>query len=84
MDKTNSTTNNENLLPKFKTPGVFYVMSGGIVFLIIMLFMIFYDFKVTSFGSPSKSQQELVANIFKSNMTKQNYSLEKRRDLNKF
>ena len=64
MDKTNSTTNNENLLPKFKTPGVFYVMSGGIVFLIIMLFMIFYDFKVTSFGSPSKSQQELVANIF--------------------
>jgi hypothetical protein len=64
MDNTNSTTNNENLLPKFKTPGVFYVTSGGIVFLIIMLFMIFYDFNVTSRGRASKSQQELIGNIF--------------------
>jgi len=64
MDKTNSTTNNENLIPKFKTPGIFYPIIGFIIFLIIMMFIIFFDVNISSFGSPSKSQQELVGNIF--------------------
>ena len=57
-------TNNENLLPKFKTPGVFYTIAVFICFLIIMMFMIFYDFNISSFGKKSKSQEELIANIF--------------------
>jgi hypothetical protein len=64
MNNTNSTTNNENLLPKFKTPGVFYVIAGAILFLIIMMLMIFFDFNISSFGKPSQSQQELIGNIF--------------------
>lgn len=66
MDNTNSTTttNNENLLPKLKTPGFLYPMIGIIVFLIIAMFMIFYDVNLSSFGSPTKSQEELVGNIF--------------------
>jgi hypothetical protein len=64
MDNTNSQTNNENLLPKFKTPGIFYGLVVAILFLIIMMFLIFYNVNLTSFGSPSKSQQELVGNTF--------------------
>ena len=67
MDNTNSTTNNENLLPKFKTPGIFYGLIAIIVFLIIAMFMIFYDFNVTSLGTlgkTSKSQEELISSIF--------------------
>jgi hypothetical protein len=64
MDSTNSTTNNENLMPKFKTPRFLYPMAGLIVFLIIDMFMIFYDVNLTSLGSPAKSQEELVGNIF--------------------
>lgn len=66
MDSTNSTTktNNENLLPKLKNQAIFFPMIGMIIFLIIMMVMIFNDFNITSLGSPSKSQQELVANIF--------------------
>lgn len=64
MNNTNLPTNNENLLPKLKTPGVFYVIAGIICFLIVMMFMIFYDFNVSSLGKPSKSNQELISNIF--------------------
>ena len=67
MDNTNSTTtttNNENLIPKFKTPGIFYPIMGAVIFLVIMMFMILFDVNVTSFGNPTKSQQEVIANIF--------------------
>lgn len=64
MDNTNSTSNNENLLPKFKTPEYLYPMTGMVIFLIVAMFMIFYDVNLTSLGSPSKSQQELIGNIF--------------------
>lgn len=64
MNNTNSTTNNKNLLPKLKTPGFIYIMVGIIIFLIIAMFMIFYDVNLTSFGSSSKSEQELIGNIF--------------------
>jgi len=65
MDNTNSTTTkNENLIPKFKTPVIFYPIMGIVIFLVIMMFMILFDVNVTSFGNPSKSQQEVIANIF--------------------
>ena len=62
----NNTTNiNENLLIKMNTPSIFYVMIPIIVFLIIMLFVILFDFKI---GSPSsgssKSKEQMIANIF--------------------
>lgn len=64
MNNINLPTNNENLLPKFKTPGVFYVLVGFICFLIIMIFLIFFDVNISSLGKPSKSNQELIGNIF--------------------
>lgn len=64
MDNTNSTTNNENLLPKIKTPSIFYPVIVLIIFLIISMFLIFYDVNLTSQGSKSKSHEELIANIF--------------------
>jgi hypothetical protein len=63
MENTNS-LNTDNLLPKFTTPSIFYIFAGIIFFLIIMLFIIFYDVNITSYGKPSKSNQELVGNIF--------------------
>ena len=63
MDNTNASTNNENLIPKLKTSGVFYIFSGLIIFLIIMMFMIFYDVS-PNFNKPSKSQQQMVADVF--------------------
>jgi hypothetical protein len=55
----------EILLPKINTPSIFYVMMAIIVFLIIMMFVILFDvkFKLSS-SSPSKSQQQMVADIF--------------------
>lgn len=64
MNNINLPTNDENLLPKFKTPGGFYILVGFICFLIIMIFMIFFDVNISSLGKPSKSNQELVGNIF--------------------
>jgi len=63
MDNTNTSTNNENLIPKLKTSGVFNIFSGLIIFLIIMMFMIFYDVS-PNFNKPSKSQQQMVADVF--------------------
>ena len=40
MDNINSTTNNENVLPKFKTPGIFYGLIASIVFFIIVMILI--------------------------------------------
>jgi hypothetical protein len=65
MDNINSTTNNENVLPKFKTPGIFYGLIASIVFFIIVMILIASDFNITSLGSSrSKSDQELISNIF--------------------
>ena len=64
MDNTNTPTNKENLIPKLKTPEIFYAVAGIIILLIIGMVMIFYDVRLTSFGSPSKSQQEIIADIF--------------------
>jgi hypothetical protein len=64
MDNTDSTTtNNENILSKIKTNMNFYAI-GIIIFLMIMMFIIFFDVKLSSPGSPSKSQQELIGNTF--------------------
>ena len=65
MDNINSTTNNENVLPKFKTPGIFYGVIASIVFFIIVMILIASDFNITSLGSSqSKSDQEFISNIF--------------------
>ena len=65
MDNTNQNINKENLLPKFKTPGIFYSIMAIIVFFIIMLFIILFDVKIKlPSSSPSKSQQQLIADIF--------------------
>ena len=42
MDNTNTPTNKENLIPKLKTPEIFYAVAGIIILLIIGMFMIFF------------------------------------------
>lgn len=64
MDNTNLTTNNENILPKLKIPEIFYPMIGLIIFFIIMMFMLLYNVNIKPLSTPSKSQEELVGNIF--------------------
>jgi hypothetical protein len=65
MDNTNQNINKENLLPKFKTPGIFYGIMAIIIFFIIMMFLILFDVKINlPTSSPSKSQQQLIADIF--------------------
>jgi len=59
----NNETNNENLLPKLKTPEIFYIFAFFILFLIVMMFMIFYEVS-PSFNKPTKSQQQIIADIF--------------------
>ncbi len=61
-NKTN--INNENLIPKFNAPGVFYPAIGLLCFMIIMLFLILFDVNIGSALSIPKSQNQLVANIF--------------------
>ena len=55
---------NENVLPKLKTPQIFYPIIGIIVILIIILFFIISKIKINIKGKPSKSEQEGIANIF--------------------
>jgi hypothetical protein len=62
MDNTNMSTINENLIPKLKTPGVFYIFAILIVFLIIMMFMIMYDVNL-SFKKP-KSLEQMISDTF--------------------
>ena len=60
----NANTNvNENLLQKFKTPGVFYILTAIIVFLIIMMCLVLFDVNL-SFSKPPQSNQEMVGQIF--------------------
>lgn len=62
----NININKPNLLPTLKTPKVFYGMSVLILFLIIMLFLIFFNVDLTPSISKTtftKSQQEMTANI---------------------
>lgn len=63
---TNTNTNtNENLLPKIKTPGIFYVLMAMIIFLIIMMFIILFGVKIKlPSSSPSSSEQQMIADIF--------------------
>lgn len=63
MNNTNATVNNENILPKMKTPAIFYMLTAFIVFLIIMMCLILFDVNL-SFSKPSKSQQEIIGEIF--------------------
>jgi hypothetical protein len=56
--------NNEKLAPAFKTPGIFKILMAVIVFLIIIMLFIFFDFNLFSPGKQSKSQEELVQNVF--------------------
>ena len=60
---TNNTNNNTNVLPEFKNPMVFYPLIGMIIILIIILFMILFKVNIP-FKQSSKSQQEMVADIF--------------------
>jgi hypothetical protein len=55
--------NNENLLPKLKTPGIFYIFVALILFLIIMMFMIMYNVS-PSFTKPIKSLQQMTSDTF--------------------
>ena len=58
----NPTTSNEIVLPKIKMPNVFYVGVTLVVFLVICL--IFIYFKLNIFGKKSKSQNEIISNVF--------------------
>ena len=68
MDKTNTNINKGNLLPKLKTPSIFYVLSLFILFLIIMMFLIFFNVNLTpsslSTTPITKSQQQIIADTF--------------------
>jgi len=66
MNNPNINISNVNLLPNLKTPKVFYGISVLILFLIIMLFLIFFNVDLTPNTSNktfSKSQQEITANV---------------------
>lgn len=68
----NLTVGNSNVLPKFKTPLIFYPILLMILFLIVCIFVLMYNknYSLTiqkpNVQSPSqvKSQNEIVANIF--------------------
>lgn len=64
MDNTNANINKENLISQLNTPGFIYFSSAIIIFLIIMMFLIFFDFNLTSLGKQSKSKEEIIGNIF--------------------
>jgi len=60
MDNSN-TNSNENVLPNIKTPKVFYIVLGIILFLIIALFLMY--FKVNFFLKAGKSDQQIRNNV---------------------
>jgi hypothetical protein len=65
MNTNTNTNTNENILPKINTPQPFYYIMAFIIFLIIMMFLIIFDVKIKLPSSnPSKSTQEMVADIF--------------------
>ena len=62
----NTPNNNTNVLPNFKIPTVFYPFLLVIVILIIGIFMIMYQVKISN-SSPStltNSQTEIISNLF--------------------
>jgi hypothetical protein len=59
---TTTTTNNENVLPKIKMPSVFYIGVVLVIFLVICL--IFTYFELNIFGKKSRSQDEIISNVF--------------------
>jgi hypothetical protein len=63
MNNTTTNVNNENILPKIKTPSVFYIIAALILVLIISMFLILFDVNL-SFSKPSKSHREMVGEIF--------------------
>jgi len=62
MNNTNISTINENLIPKLKSPGIFYIFAILIVFLIIMMFMIMYD--VSLLSKKPKSIEQMISDTF--------------------
>ena len=60
---TNNNTNNTNVLPELKTPAVFYPLIGMIILMIIVLFMVLFKVNIP-FKKSSKSQEDLIADIF--------------------
>lgn len=55
--------NNTNILPDLNTPKVFYPIMTMIIFMIIILFITVLNINIP-FKKSSKSQEEIVANIF--------------------
>lgn len=64
MDEQNSIPSNKNILNTLKTPNFFALFMGFVIFLIISIFLIFYDVNVVSWGKTMNSNEELVGNIF--------------------
>ena len=58
-----STTTNENVISELKKSTVLYPIIFMILFLIIIMFCIFFKVKLPGKG-PTKSQQEVIADIF--------------------
>jgi hypothetical protein len=57
--------NNENLIPKLKTPTISYVLSSIVIFLIVMMILIMNDVSLKpSSTSVNKSQQQIIGNTF--------------------
>jgi hypothetical protein len=54
----------DNVLPKLKTPEIFYPIIGMIIILIIILFFVLIKFNPDNEQVKSKSTQETVGNIF--------------------
>ena len=61
MDNTD--ISKENVIPEFKKPNILYAFIFLILFLIIVMLCIFFNVKLPG-KSPSKSEQENVADIF--------------------
>jgi len=56
-------TTNENVIPELKTSKALYPIMFALLFLIIVMFCIFFKVKLPGKG-PSKSQEEVIANVF--------------------
>jgi len=63
MNTNTNNTNNTNVLPQLKTPSEFYPLIGLIILMIILLFMVLFKVNIP-FKKASKSQEELVGDIF--------------------
>lgn len=64
MDEQNSTPSNKNILNTLKTPKFFALFMGFVIFLIISIFLIYFDVNVVSWGKTMSSHEELIGNIF--------------------